>query len=402
MLAYAVLPVAADSVALTAEQWRNDLAYLAKELPSRHKNAFASVTRADFEKQVADLDSRIPKLSEMEIRAGLLKIIASVGDGHTSIWSWGRLEPMRVMPISLYWFKDGIFVLAATEPYRNLLGARLLRIGKKDVAEAGRILSVLVPHENDALLKSQLPNILTNAGLLQVMGIADSSDSVHLELQPSSGKAISVDVPAIAPAAAGNRVQAFQGEPPLYRKNRSPYSATTIDKGATVYFEYNSCTNDPKLPFSDFRPKLKEMLSQSGVQRLVVDLRLNGGGNSAILDPWISEIKSSPLNRKGRMFVIIGRSTFSSAILNAVRLRKETAATLIGEPTAGKPNHFGEVRELELPNSSIKVGYSTKYFKETDDDSPSLMPEILVEQTSVDYLAGRDPVLDAIISSPRK
>jgi C-terminal processing protease CtpA/Prc len=149
------------------------------------------------------------------------------------------------------------------------------------------------------------------------------------------------------------------------------------------------------------------MLSQSGVQRLVIDLRLNGGGNSAILDPWITEIKSSPLSKKGSLFVIIGRATFSSAIMNAVRLRKETAATLIGEPTAGKPNHFGEVRSFELPNSSITVSYSTKYFRESDEDSPSLMPDMLVEQTSADYLAGRDPVLDAImldaiISSPRK
>jgi hypothetical protein len=60
------------------------------------------------------------------------------------------------------------------------------------------------------------------------------------------------------------------------------------------------------------------------------------------------------------------------------------------------------VRTFELPNSSIKVSYSAKYFREADDDSPSLMPDMLVEQTSADYLAGRDPVLDAIISSPRK
>jgi hypothetical protein len=96
------------------------------------------------------------------------------------------------------------------------------------------------------------------------------------------------------------------------------------------------------------------------------------------------------------------RSTFPSAILNALVLRNETAATLIGEPTAGKPNHFGEVRTLELPNSAIKVSYSTKYFRDSDDDSPSLRPDILVEQTSADYLVGHDPVLDAIISSPRR
>jgi hypothetical protein len=42
------------------------------ELSSRHKNAFARASRADFAKQVVGLDSRIAKLSEMETREGLL------------------------------------------------------------------------------------------------------------------------------------------------------------------------------------------------------------------------------------------------------------------------------------------------------------------------------------------
>jgi hypothetical protein len=406
LLMQSALPAAAQSssTTLTAEQWRSDLAYFAKELPARHKDPFTRVTRTDFEKQAADLDSHIPKLSEMEIRVGFLKLIAAIGDGHTNIQSWGHLPPMRVLPLSLYWFKDCIFVIAATEPYRNLLGARLARIGKVSVEDACRTLSALAPHENDAVLKQRLPNsFLTNADLLQTMGMAGTGESVHFELRSRGGENIALEVPAISANRTEKRVMAFEGEQPLYRKNAlKPYWATTIDNGSTVYFEYNSCTNDPKSPFSEFRPKLKETLSQSGVKRLVVDLRLNGGGNSAILDPWISEIKWSALNKKGSLFVIIGRSTFSSAILNALRLRNETAATLIGEPTAGKPNHFGEVRAFELPNSSIKVSYSTKYFRESDDDTPSLMPDILVEQTSADYLAGRDPVLDVIISSPRK
>jgi hypothetical protein len=211
LFAYSVLPFAAQSggAALTVEQWRNDLAYLAKELPSRHKKAFAKATRADFEKQVADLDSRVPELSEVEIRAGILKLVASVGDSHTNVQSWGRLEPLHTLPIALYSFKDGIFVIAATEPYRNLLGARLLRVGKMNVEDAWRVLSVLMPHENDAVLKVQLPNnILTKTGLLQTMGIADSSDTVRLELRSPAGESIGPRQSTTAPPSISSTTPA--------------------------------------------------------------------------------------------------------------------------------------------------------------------------------------------------
>ena len=93
LLAFSVTPTASQS--LTAEQWRSDLAYFAKELPARHKNAVTRVTHAEFQKQVADLDSNIPKLSETQIRAGILKLVAAIGDAHTDVQSWGHLVGHR-------------------------------------------------------------------------------------------------------------------------------------------------------------------------------------------------------------------------------------------------------------------------------------------------------------------
>lgn len=59
---------------LSPEQWRADLAYLAKELPARHIRAFATISKADFQAEVKDLDERIPKLTDGAIRAGLLRL----------------------------------------------------------------------------------------------------------------------------------------------------------------------------------------------------------------------------------------------------------------------------------------------------------------------------------------
>jgi hypothetical protein len=96
--------------------------------------------------------------------------------------------------------------------------------------------------------------------------------------------------------------------------------------------------------------------------------------------------------------VIIGRTTYSSALQNAITLSREFQATLIGEPTGGKPNHYGEVRNFVLPNVGLRVGYSTRYWLNYPDADPlTLEPDVRAEPTFVDLLAGRDPALEAAL-----
>ena len=77
---------------------------------------------------------------------------------------------------------------------------------------------------------------------------------------------------------------------------------------------------------------------------------------------------------------------------------KTTAAQFVGEPSGGKPNHFGEIRSFTLPNSKLKAQYSTKYFvRIPDGDPPAVMPDIVIEPTFDDWYSGRDPVLEKIL-----
>jgi hypothetical protein len=387
----ASLPGCAQTPAgrLTPEQWRADLAYLAKELPARHINAFATLPKADFQREVRDLDERIPKLTDGAIRSGMLKIVASLGDGHTNLHF--QRGGFHGIPLIFYWYKDGLFVIGATQPYRHLLGGKLAKVGSLNVEEACRRLSAYVPHENDAQIKAQVPNMLIRIELLQEIGAAEPGKPVRLELDRGA-----VDLEPYT--GQPQWIWAYTGQPPLYQREPDvPYFATVLDGTGAVYFRYNHCVSDPKKPFPQFAEDLKKMLAEPGVNRLIIDMRNNGGGNSAVLDPFIGWLKRSRFNRKGSLYVLIGRPTFSSAILNAARLRNETAATLAGEPTGGKPNHFGEVKEFELPNSRIVVSYSTKHFHPFKEDTAAIMPDMLVEQTSADYLQGVDPVLAVVV-----
>jgi hypothetical protein len=69
----------------TAKKWQEDLRYLARELPKRHKDLFHAMTREQFEAAVKNLDERIPNLSQEQIIVELQRIVAMIRDGHTRI-----------------------------------------------------------------------------------------------------------------------------------------------------------------------------------------------------------------------------------------------------------------------------------------------------------------------------
>jgi C-terminal processing protease CtpA/Prc len=110
----------------------------------------------------------------------------------------------------------------------------------------------------------------------------------------------------------------------------------------------------------------------------------------------------SRLKEMGHLYVLIGPSTFSSGMDNAIELRKTLHATLVGEPTGGKPSSYGEVKTLTLPNSKLVVRYTSKWFGRRDDDAPSLQPDIAAPRALTDVLAGRDPVLETVLAADRK
>lgn len=168
-----------------------------------------------------------------------------------------------------------------------------------------------------------------------------------------------------------------------------------------MYVQYNRCRPDPTLPMERFAAQVFAAADSLGAERLVIDMRLNGGGDSRVLQPFVNRLWRHRLNAPGRLFVAIGRQTFSSGMMNAAQLDRSTHATLVGEPTGGRPNHFGEVRSFRLPNSGATVYHSTRRFEMLPGrDAPSLEPEVRVPVTWADYAAGRDPVLDVILAMP--
>src|SRR6187431_1126779 len=117
---------------ITPDAWRDDLRYLARELPGRHVKAFHTVSRENFDAEVSRLDAAIPRLNGDEVLVGFMRIVALIGDGHTHL----DLPPSSLRyPIELQWFGNELRVIGAQSPYHSAVGARVLAIGSTPVRE---------------------------------------------------------------------------------------------------------------------------------------------------------------------------------------------------------------------------------------------------------------------------
>ncbi len=79
---------------------------------------------------------------------------------------------------------------------------------------------------------------------------------------------------------------------------------------------------------------------------------------------------------------------------NAAQFRSRTAAILVGRTLGEKPDSYQEAREMVLPNSHLKVRYSTQYYRFVERGENSVRPDHEVPTSWEEIKAGRDPVLE--------
>ena len=395
--------LASFRVALETDQWRQDLQSLATQLPLLHVNPFTRISHADFDQAVATLDHDIPALQDHEIVTRMMQIVASIGDAHTSLTINGSLLRFRTYPIQTYWFTDGLYVTSIASGYSQALGKRVTNIGATDTSAANIQVSTVISHENEMWVKAQAPSRFASPEILQALQVLPSVQNGAFVVENTNGPPLTININSVFANQTVNWVSLpdpSQVATPLYRQHPElNYWFDYVDASHTLYFQYNVCLNRTDLPFNQFLQQMQQFAATHQVDKFVIDLRNNTGGDSSILQPLISALSTDPnLNRSDRLFVIIGRLTISSGLLNAISLRQQTHATFVGEATGGKPNHFGEVGSFRLPNSRLLVTYAKKFFTTVSGDPSSLFPDTVVELSSADFFTGRDPVLENIFS----
>ena len=389
-------PAAAERSDLTKEQWHEDLQFLAKELPKRHANAFHFISRHRFEAEVAELDHKLDHLNSDEIYSGMDRIANLIGDGHTYI----RIPADNAnFPIELQRFGDDYRLTATASGNEDALGARVIKIQDTPIARAHELLLPLTPSDETQVLRdSRLLDFLTMGIFLHGTGIIPERNTARYTLVDDNGKELIIDVQAVAPANNSNLNWTFAfKERPLFRQRPEEnlwYSY--LPESHTVYCSFRGYDDLGK-----HSKGLFDLINQQHPDKLVIDMRLNGGGDyEKGLKYLVHPVRHlSNINRKGHLFVLIGPTTFSAAMSNAAHFRYQTNAILVGQQIGEKPNSYQEAREMKLPNSHWTVRYSVRFYKFVKAGENVIRPDKEIVPSWQDYRAGRDPVLQWVLNS---
>jgi hypothetical protein len=387
--------VAAARGQVTAAQWKSDLDVLAKELPERHKNAFAVLPKAEFSRRVSALSKKLGLLDELHSEGELVSLVAALGDSHSAVQMRALTAGPR-LPLGLYWFADGVRLVAVPKAHEQVSGARLDAIGECDVAEVAKRLARVQAFDNEAATWNGIPNLVTLPNLLRYLGITGDPANVPITVTDDEGKKRTITV---VPGPIGRDAVVLRpAKPPLTAgRGNVWHHYEWLEKEGLLYVQYNKCSTDAEHDLGKFTADLLLICARQPVKALVFDLQYNGGGSSPLGDEMFEKLsKEAPLKDRKNVFCVIGRRTFSSAILNAMTLKSRYGAVLVGEPSGGSPNHFGEVTSFELPNTKLKVFYSQKRFERAPPGTTTITPDHVARATFADYLAGRDVVLDLI------
>lgn len=371
--------------------WEEDVYFFGKNLEEKHKDLFHNITKTEFQADILKLRKETENLAGTEIITELLKILTKVGDSHTTI-DLGTIPTFKNrLPYRLAYLKDGIFITRIAKKQSANLMAKVIAINETSMETIISLMKTVITHENQSQFNHYFPRFLTYQALLNTLGIVGNGEGITFHLENGTSIMINNQDTELS--------DVYNEKPlPLYLKNTNEYYwSTFLETDNLYYIQYNVCANEQNVSFKDFAINSLRQIKEKGMEvKVAIDLRLNGGGASIIAIPLIDGLQEAV--EKGELkteniYVIIGRSTFSSAIINAFELKEAINPIFIGEPTGGKPNHYGELKSFHLPNSGIRIWYSTKYFKFIEEDTDSFYPDVLIERTSEYIIKGIDPVL---------
>jgi len=440
----------ADTTAKERQFTKNELVadvkYLVSTISDVHPDMYHAISKKDYGRLTAKVISRLHDgMTERQAWQVIAPLIGSLNEGHSNLnYPEDLVRNLKngsplLIPVIVREFDGKHLIVRADGSAENLLlaGDKIISINGITALQLVDSLStgsggLLLWRANDVCrnfaVYTYMYNISAPYHITYLRG--DKTDSVTL-------KAVSFT------DYAGN-IKARAAKLPAAPKN--PAWSFSRPNNGSAYLAVNSLTGKPDA-FKYFLDSVFTNLKQNSVNKLIIDLRQNGGGNSALgelllgyitdksfrmaggvkwkissqykeqlrqhndspglknmayyMDGKNGDILSNTGDKpqkpavnnllfKGKVLVMIGPKTFSSANMLANTIQDYKLATLIGTPSGEPANDYGELISVKLPNTGFTFTTSTKQFIRANGDAKdqhTVLPDYVVyddPRTAVD------------------
>lgn len=423
---------------LTAAQKVEDLTVLERQYVARER-AFDPAERAAALALIGDLKARAESLSDVDLYLGVLRVVALADNGHSlGGYSRNATPPNLGLPfIVASMDPDGLLVLRARPGFEDLAGAEVTAVEGRPMPEVMGALGQYFGG-NDQRKAIMAAGLFRTRGMLHGAGLAASPDRVTLTFRDRAGRTFDRTIDYVAPPP--NRGTAWwpsrwwSSEPlpddastwttavpvdrlPLYLRNANQYFQTAdLPEMKALYIQF--WVNEAERGIADFVRRADAEITAKQPRNIIVDLRFDKGGDLR-LNAELMRSLAGRIPEGGRVYLIIGRYTFSAGMVAAAIAVKAGGdkVLVVGEAPGDDLQFWSEGDSIDLPNSHYAARYTDGYFDLVDGCTGELgchrensqfdfvigqgRLDIPAPMTAEAYLAGRDPAMEAIAADIR-
>ena len=394
--------------------------------------SFSTTGREQARALIAELRTRAPAMTDAQFVFALARIAGLADNGHDALHlGQGSWRPNLRLPVRMIWFDDTLLIARASPDAAELLGASIITVDGVTTAE---LMERIRPLQGgiDGYRRWTLNWVFHNPEALHAIGVARHPDRLEFQVRLTDGRTMTRTVAArpaaeVPPGQAPTRYwmpAPWEGErekgwrsavdpdgAPLYLQEPDAwFRMTDLANLNALYVQFRSNFDEGEAKIAPFVATVSSRLRSSPPRNLILDLRFDTGGDNTQNRDLMREIAQRV---PGRIYLLVGNYTFSAGIASAAALKHDGGekVTIVGALVGDRLHWWSEHGEpVCLPTSKVCFGVNTGYWNlvegcrdnprcygdQFDLAVPTLEPALPAPLTSQDWLANRDPGMDAI------
>jgi hypothetical protein len=168
--------------------WSSDIDTLLSIMKTQHYVYRSKPLPPEVINGAAALKTKISQYSDERMLTELERITYYMHDGHSYILPVSRKFPTFYLPIQVYIFSDGTYIVDADGPNKDLIGSKVVRINGVPVEKLEDDMNSFIHQDNLYTVKWFAPSILRFRSLYESYGMAAGSPDVAIDFVDRNNK----------------------------------------------------------------------------------------------------------------------------------------------------------------------------------------------------------------------
>lgn len=411
----------------TKQQLEQDIDFIKEKIVNAHVNPYTEISKSEFEKKYTNIRNSLKDgMTQKEFYYLAKPLIVTLNDEHSSMSDFCVTDSikrsMKVLPLK-FKYENGKMLLTENYSDNQLnMGDELLSLNNMPIHEVLETCAQTIPGAKE----ERIPIAVDRFWIMINKFCYFITDDYNLKFKSGLQTVVkSISLEQLKANASKSQPKKKEDFKPLDYKKVNDYAYLTVN----TFDDRNTFTIEEwKTKFDSIFTQIKK----DNANKLVIDVHNNSGGNSAVGNLLINyfsdkpyqtyqgkwkkskeyaeylkannkesaeynKIKDgdyypirsrsvtadkNPLRFNGKTYVIVGKNTFSSAMMFSVMVLDNKLAEVAGEmPEKGHPNHFGELINFQTPNTKLDFLFGVK---EWIRPAGNIVPNKLIPTKAID------------------